>query len=116
MCPCGRRAAQTASSAGCADGGCRTGRRRRRSARAAVMRGPRHAAPWLLPGVASIVACAACTPLVDAPAAPITVTRVRFGPIEWWVTTNRVVEPRDPHVIRAPVTAFVKEVNVVEGQ
>jgi len=80
------------------------------------MRGPRHAAPWLLPGVASIVACAACTRLVDAPAAPITVTRVRFGPIESWVTTNGVVEPGDPHVIRAPVTAFVKEVNVVEGQ
>ena len=76
---------------------------------------PHGSARWLLSGVASFVACIACTRLADAPAA-IAVTRVRFGPIESWVTTNGVIEPGDPHVIRAPVTAFIKDVAVVEGQ
>jgi len=76
---------------------------------------PHHSARWLLWGVASVVACIACTRLADAPAA-IAVARVRFGPIESWVTTNGVIEPGDPHVIRAPVTVFVKDVAVVEGQ
>ena len=69
---------------------------------------PHRSARWLLWGVASVVACIACTRLADAPAA-IAVTRVGFGPIESWVTTNGVIEPGDPHVIRAPVTVFVAD-------
>jgi multidrug efflux pump subunit AcrA (membrane-fusion protein) len=41
---------------------------------------------------------------------------VHTGPLEVWITTNGVVEPTDPHQLRAPAAAFVRAVNVVEGQ
>jgi RND family efflux transporter MFP subunit len=47
---------------------------------------------------------------------PVTAATVRTGPLEVWVTTNGVVEPTDPHQLRAPAAAFVRTVDVVEGQ
>src|SRR3977135_1877436 len=47
---------------------------------------------------------------------PVTAATVRTGPLEVWVTTNGVVEPTDPHQLRAPASAFVRTVPVVEGQ
>src|SRR2546423_223101 len=47
---------------------------------------------------------------------PVTAATVRTGPLEVWVTTNGVVEPTDPHQLRAPASAFVRTVDVVEGQ
>jgi len=47
---------------------------------------------------------------------PVTAATVHTGPLEVWITTNGVVEPTDPHQLRAPAAAFVRAVNVVEGQ
>jgi HlyD family secretion protein len=47
---------------------------------------------------------------------PVAAATVHAGPLEVWVTTNGVVEPTDPHQLRAPAPAFVRTVNVVEGQ
>src|SRR5256885_2862990 len=47
---------------------------------------------------------------------PIAAAVVHTGPLEVWVTTNGVVEPTDPHQLRAPASAFVRTVDVVEGQ
>src|ERR1700687_5409547 len=47
---------------------------------------------------------------------PVTAATVHTGPLEVWVTTNGVVEPTDPHQLRAPASAFVRTVLVVEGQ
>jgi HlyD family secretion protein len=47
---------------------------------------------------------------------PVTAATVHVGSLESWVTTNGVVEPTDPHPLRAPVSAFVQTVRVVEGQ
>jgi HlyD family secretion protein len=41
---------------------------------------------------------------------------VRFGPLETVITTNGVIEPSEPHVIRAAVAAFVVAVQGVEGR
>jgi HlyD family secretion protein len=47
---------------------------------------------------------------------PVTAATVHAGPLEVGITTNGVVEPTDPHQLRAPAAAFVRAVNVVEGQ
>jgi multidrug efflux pump subunit AcrA (membrane-fusion protein) len=47
---------------------------------------------------------------------PVAAATVHAGPLEVWVTTNGVVEPTDPHQLRAPAAAFVRTVKVVEGQ
>jgi len=47
---------------------------------------------------------------------PVTAATVHTGPLEIWVTTNGVVEPTDPHLLRAPASAFVHTVHAVEGQ
>jgi HlyD family secretion protein len=47
---------------------------------------------------------------------PVTAAVVHSGPLEVWVTTNGIVEPTDPHQLRAPASAFVRTVPVVEGQ
>src|SRR5438034_8477049 len=47
---------------------------------------------------------------------PVTAATAHAGPLDVWVTTNGVVEPTDPHQLRAPAAAFVRMVNVVEGQ
>jgi HlyD family secretion protein len=47
---------------------------------------------------------------------PVAAATVHTGPLEVWVATNGVVEPTDPHQLRAPAPAFVRTVNVVEGQ
>jgi RND family efflux transporter MFP subunit len=44
------------------------------------------------------------------------VARVRFGDLESWITTNGLIEPSEPYVIRAPVGAFVAAVQGVEGR
>ena len=47
---------------------------------------------------------------------PVSAATVHTGPLEVWVTTNGVVEPTDPHQLRAPASAFVRTVPTVEGQ
>ena len=47
---------------------------------------------------------------------PVTAATVHVGSLEAWVTTNGVVEPTDPHQLRAPASAFVRTLRVVEGQ
>jgi HlyD family secretion protein len=47
---------------------------------------------------------------------PVITATVHTGMLEAWVTTNGVVEPSDPHQIRAPLAAFVLTVRAVEGQ
>jgi HlyD family secretion protein len=47
---------------------------------------------------------------------PISVATAHMGSLDVWVTTNGVVEPTDPHQLRAPASAFVRTVLVVEGQ
>src|ERR1700676_1182668 len=47
---------------------------------------------------------------------PVTAATARMGPLDVWVTTNGVVEPTDPRQLRAPASAFVRTVDVVEGQ
>src|SRR5436190_2948536 len=77
---------------------------------------PRRSARWFLSGAGLIVAFIAGARLVDSPAARVAVARVRVGTLESWISTNGVIEPSEPHVIRAPVATFVKTVDVVEGQ
>ena len=77
---------------------------------------PRRSARWLLSGAVLIVALLAGARLVDSPAARVAVARVKVGALESWISTNGVIEPREPHVIRAPVATFLKTVDVVEGQ
>jgi len=47
---------------------------------------------------------------------PVIAATAHAGPLEVWITTNGVVEPTDPHQLRTPAAAFVRAVNVVEGQ
>ena len=47
---------------------------------------------------------------------PVSAATVHTGPLEVWVTTNGIVEPTDPHQLRAPASAFVRTVDAVEGQ
>jgi HlyD family secretion protein len=49
-------------------------------------------------------------------AVPVVAVTAHTGPLEVWVMTNGVVEPTDPHQLRAPASAFVRTVAVVEGQ
>jgi RND family efflux transporter MFP subunit len=76
----------------------------------------RRSARWLLAGAALLVAFIAGARLVDSPAVQVAVTRVRVGALESWITTNGVIEPSEPYVVRAPVTTFLRTVQVVEGQ
>jgi HlyD family secretion protein len=46
----------------------------------------------------------------------VSVARARFGELESWITTNGLIEPSDPYVIRAQVGAFVVAVRSVEGR
>lgn len=41
---------------------------------------------------------------------------VTRGPLESWISTNGVIEPAEPQIIRARVPTFVDRVRVVEGQ
>ena len=54
--------------------------------------------------------------LLRSSAPEVAVARVQFGELESWITTNGVVEPREPYVLRAPVGAFVVAVQSVEGR
>ncbi|PWT84270.1 MAG: hypothetical protein C5B57_05180 [Blastocatellia bacterium] len=56
------------------------------------------------------------TRVVRLDRARVPVTRVVVGPLDSWISTNGVIEPVDPHIIRARVAAFVSMVHVVEGQ
>jgi HlyD family secretion protein len=47
---------------------------------------------------------------------PVAAATVHTGPLDVWVTTNGVVEPTDPRLLRAPAPAFVRTVRAVEGQ
>src|SRR5438552_13989079 len=76
----------------------------------------RRSARWLLAGAVLIVASIAGARLIDSPAPWVAVARVRVGALESWISTNGVIEPSEPHVIRAPVATFLKTVDVVEGQ
>jgi HlyD family secretion protein len=51
-----------------------------------------------------------------AGAVPVAAATVHTAPFEVWVMTNGVVEPTDPHQLRAPASAFVRTVAVAEGQ
>lgn len=51
-----------------------------------------------------------------AGAVPVAAATVHTAPFEVWVMTNGVVEPTDPQQLRAPASAFVRTVAVVEGQ
>jgi HlyD family secretion protein len=46
----------------------------------------------------------------------VSVARVKTGPLESWISTNGVIEPVEPHIVRARVAAFVTTVPVAEGQ
>lgn len=67
-------------------------------------------------GVAAILALVAAVRLIRPAVPEVTVARVTVGPLESWVTTNGVIEPTTPSVIRARVLTFVDDVRVVEGQ
>jgi HlyD family secretion protein len=54
--------------------------------------------------------------LLRSSGAEVAIARVRFGELESWITTNGLVEPSEPSVIRAPVGAFVSTVQNVEGR
>ena len=54
--------------------------------------------------------------LLRSSAPEVAVARVQFGELESWITTNGLVEPSEPYVIRAPVGAFVSVVQNVEGR
>jgi HlyD family secretion protein len=54
--------------------------------------------------------------LLRSSAPEVAIARVRFGELESWITTNGLVEPSEPSVIRAPVGAFVSAVQNVEGR
>jgi HlyD family secretion protein len=47
---------------------------------------------------------------------PVGAAAAHTGPLEVWVTTNGVVEPTDPHQLRAPASACGRTVDIVEGQ
>ena len=47
---------------------------------------------------------------------PVAAAAVRVGALDVWVATNGLVEPTDPHQLRAASSVFVRTVNVVEGQ
>ncbi len=71
---------------------------------------------WLVLGGAVIATSFAAMRLLRSSAPEVAVARVQFGELESWITTNGVVEPREPYVIRAPVGAFVVAVQSVEGR
>src|SRR5262249_50848971 len=54
--------------------------------------------------------------LVRTSAPEVAVARVQFGELESWLTTNGLIEPSEPHVIRATVGAFVVAVRDVEAR
>ena len=70
---------------------------------------------WLVIGGA-IVAALIAGQRVMRPPPRVSVARAQFGAFESWITTNGVIEPSDPRVIRSPVAAFVTAIHVVEGQ
>ena len=65
---------------------------------------------------ATILAVIGAKRLARSAVPHVDVAHVRFGPLESWITTNGIIEPTDPHVIRAPVATFVTTVRVAEGQ
>src|SRR4029453_17627185 len=71
---------------------------------------------WLVLGGAAMATSFAAMRLLRSSAPEVAVARVQFGELESWITTNGVVEPREPYVIRAPVGAFVIAVQSVEGR
>jgi len=79
------------------------------------MRSWRRFRVWLPLGIAAVVALLVGRHMTRT-ADRVNVARVRTGPLESWITTNGVIEPRDPRVIRARVATFVKAVHTVEGQ
>jgi HlyD family secretion protein len=71
---------------------------------------------WLVLAGAVMATSFAAMRLLRSSAPEVAVARVQFGELETWITTNGVVEPREPYVIRAPVGAFVSAVQNVEGR
>jgi HlyD family secretion protein len=73
---------------------------------------------WLRP----VIAIAAAVALIlgirfwRGNSVPVSTVTAHMGSLEVWVTTNGVVEPTDPHQLRAPASAFVRTVLVTEGQ
>lgn len=71
---------------------------------------------FALLGAAAIITYLFARRLAEPTAPEVTVARVGYGALEAWVSTNGVIQPIDPRIIRAQVAAFVDAVPVVEGQ
>jgi len=73
---------------------------------------------WVGLGVAAAVVAAlgAGARLTRKPAPSVAVARAQFGPLTSWISTNGVIEPVEPYVIAARISAFVAAISVVEGQ
>jgi HlyD family secretion protein len=73
---------------------------------------------WILVATALVIVSAALlvARTVWFDRTPVSVAHVTIGPLDSWISTNGVIEPVDPHIIRARVAAFVATVAVAEGQ
>lgn len=67
-------------------------------------------------GIAAVSALIAGARMIRSGAPQVAVVKVNVGPLESWFTTNGVIEPAAPQVIRARVPTFIEDVRVVEGQ
>lgn len=71
---------------------------------------------WLVFAAVVVAAGLAGARFVNRQSRRVAVARVQLGALESWITTNGTVEPSEPHVMSAPVSAFISAVRVVEGQ